>query len=145
MDDDRHWPAAAKGKERKVKSEGRGEKPADLAAAYGAKDAKGQPVSLTLEKLNVNFDDNVYYSAPGQRLLHWGVAWKRNQAYATPVAFGEALGIETGGRTLQPSFSDPQALDFRVPPGVMKALRGSYPKGAVPGVRLGVRENAQGG
>lgn len=133
INDDRHWPKGTP-----LNGSASAAKPGDLAAAYGAKTDAGQPVSLSLEALNFRFDDNAYYAAPGQGMLHWGTTWKRNVAYATPAAFGKDLGIERGGRVVAPRFADPDALDFRVPPGVKKVLGESYPKGAVPGVRLGV-------
>jgi hypothetical protein len=141
VSDERHWPKGGGQRTddgRRRTDDGRREaRPGDIAAAYVAKDEKGQPVGLSLDQLNLHFRDNLYYAAPGQGMLHWGVAWKRNKAYATPAAFGEELGIEAGSRILPPRFADPAALDFRVPPGVMNQIRANYPKDSIPGVKLG--------
>lgn len=138
INDERHWPASMKREERRVKSEEQEDKPGNLAADYVAKDEKGQPTGLTLEKLDLSFRDNLYYAAPGQGMIRWGVTWKRNEAYPAPAAFAKALGISEGERLFQPGFADLHTLDFRVPPEVMKAIRPNYPKGEVPGVKLGV-------
>jgi hypothetical protein len=109
MKDGRHWPA--KGNE---KTEG-----------------------LTLEKLRIVFLDNDYFAGPGQGWFEWGVNWGRHKSYSTLRDFQTDLGIDQGGRVLDPAFANLNALDCRLPVGKMTALRQNYPKGPVPGVILG--------
>ncbi|MBW3622284.1 MAG: right-handed parallel beta-helix repeat-containing protein [Armatimonadetes bacterium] len=140
VNDERHWP---KGTAKAAGGTDSAAKPDNLAAEYVAKDERGQPTGLSLEKLNFRFANNVYVAKPHQGMIHWGVTWKRHEKYPTPAAFAKALGIETGARALLPGFADLHMLDFRVPPEVMKRIRENYPKGTVPGVNLGVLPKAK--
>jgi hypothetical protein len=65
------------------------------------------------------------------------VSWRRHKSYAALREFQSDLGVDTGGQVLDPGFADTLQLDFRLPAELLAALRDSYPKGTVPGVKLG--------
>ncbi len=116
MKDNRHWPG--------------GNDKADQSS-----DGK----DLTLEKLRLHFEENVYCAGPGQGWFEWGVTWRRHQSYSALNEFQSALGIDTASSVLDPHFNDMAALDLRVSGDVMARLAQCYPRGPVPGVLLGVR------
>ena len=65
--DNRHWPAKSSPT---GQSSGAADiRPADIAEPYVAKNSDGEPRSLTLEALRLQFNDNVYFAAPGQGLV----------------------------------------------------------------------------
>lgn len=70
--------------------------------------------------------------------VKWGTTWARHKSYDSLAAFEEELGIERGGRVLDPGFAGLAELDFRLAAEGMAELEESYPKGPVPGVRLGL-------
>ena len=111
MADDRHWPA---------------------------KD-QSQPGGLTLETLRLYFVENVYFADVGQGGFEWGVSWRRHKSYATLPEFQTDLGMDHGGRTLNPAFANLSALDCRLSPQGTAALKQNYPEGPVPGVILGAQ------
>ena len=113
-------------------------KPDDLAGAYVAKSSDGQPQGLTLERLRLRFENNVYSAAPGQGWFKWGPSWARNKTLAGVDEFQMELGIDAGGAVLNPEFADPLQLDFRLSAESMRRCQDSYPQGTIPGVRLGV-------
>ena len=127
MQDNRHWPAAAK--------------PGAGAAAGSANAAEpvGQRAGLTLEALHLGFEENVYWAAPGERWFEWGVAWGHHQSYGSLAEFQVALAIDRGSRTRDPGFADALARDYRLTREAMEKVAGAYPQGPVPGVRLGLR------
>lgn len=127
------WPAGS----RDSGSAASGVKPGDLAGAYVARDLKSRPEGLTLEKLNIRFENNIYFAAPGQGMIGWGTTWSRHKRYATLAEFATDLKIDAGGKILEPAFTGPSRLDFRLPRGVMKNFEGNYPQGTVPGTLLG--------
>lgn len=137
MKDNRHWPAGSQPTNQPA--QGSTLKPADIAGAYGARTKSGQPEGLTLENLRLRFENNVYFAAPGQGWFNWGTMWARHENYAGLGQFQSGLGIDTGGRVLEPKFADVLQLDFRLSAEDMRPIEGSYPEGPVPGVQLGVR------
>jgi hypothetical protein len=132
--DKRHWPAKAASSD--TSNDGAERAAADLAADYAAKTGEGQPQNLSLEKLHLLFEDNVYFAAPGQRLFQWGPLWSEHRWFETVDQFRAALGIDRGGQTVEVQFADLLSRDLRLAPGADAALRRCYPHGAVPGVRL---------
>jgi hypothetical protein len=114
IEDERHWPAAAQ----------QGE------AARGGGD-------LSLEKLDLKFQSNAYYAAPGQGLLNWGVPWREHREYASLDDVRRELELDEGGAVTQPGFADYAARDLRVPADSTIVSMGCYPRGPVPGVTLG--------
>jgi hypothetical protein len=96
------------------------------------------PHGMALEDLRLQFVGNVYVAGAGQRLVGWGPTWSRHEIYATLAEFQTSLGIDTGGRVLEPSLVNVRAGNFRLPAATMKELQGAYPRGTVPGCELGV-------
>jgi hypothetical protein len=98
-----------------------------------------EPAGLTLEKLNLTFENNVYYAGPGQGLINWGTTWdERSRRYASLDEVRSELRLDSGSVIAEPDFADITARDFRVPAGSKLLSMGCYPKGDVPGVKLGV-------
>jgi parallel beta-helix repeat protein len=134
--DHRHWPAGRA----PTKPTGTATpEPGDLAGAYTTKSEEGQPQGLTLEKLRLQFERNVYFAAPGQGWFKWGPTWTRHKSYASLREFQSDLGLDAGGQALDPSFADVLQLDFRLRPEIMARVKESYPQGPVPGIMLGVK------
>ncbi len=115
-DDGRQWPAAS--------------------PLYQSARNKGP----SLESLHIRFADNLYDPPPDQAFFHWGVGWKPNKAYATLEEVRGGLGLEQGGRVAHLVVHDGLTRDLRVPPDSPALALGAYPRGEVPGVRLGVLE-----
>lgn len=126
--DNRHWPA--KDASPTAGSTGSAAaNPGDVAAGYGAKDDRGQPVGLNLENLNIRFENNAYFANPGQGLFKWGTAWGRHRQYETVAEFQAALGIDRSGSFVVPAFVDFQSRDFRLRPDAGRLLRENHPQG----------------
>ncbi len=137
MTDGRQWPGGtfmATGNPTGNKS-----KAADIASPYVAKNNDGQPKGLTLEKLRLAFQQNVYFAGTGQGWFEWGVSWKQHKSYSKLSDFDADLGIDQDSRTLDPGFANLSALDLRLKPELMAALRQNYPQEPVPGVTLGMQ------
>jgi hypothetical protein len=133
VNDGRHWPAGqGGGKATATRSAGN-------ADAYVANPNGGQPQGLTLEKLRLSFQDNVYFAAPGQGAFEWGVSWGRHKSFARLADFRAELGLDAGGRVLEPGFADLRAWDYRLSPEALGQLKANYPQGPVPGVLLGIK------
>jgi hypothetical protein len=128
--DNRHWPA----RDAASRIEGRGTTDSNNATA----DASTQ--SLTLDKLRLRFENNIYFAAPGRGWFKWGPTWSRHKSYPGLSEFQSDLGIDAGSRVLDPAFADSLPLDFRVREETMALLKENYPRGPVPGVTLGVRQ-----
>ncbi|MBN2136854.1 MAG: right-handed parallel beta-helix repeat-containing protein [Sedimentisphaerales bacterium] len=93
---------------------------------------------LSLEKLALKFQENCYFAAGGEGLFNWGVTWKKHKRYSTPGQVRSELGLEDGSIISAPKFRDYWGLDLSLPAGSEAVEMGCYPRGAVPGVRLGV-------
>lgn len=133
ISDGRHWPATIQEPGEKEK----GKADQDLAAAYNAKDASGVPAGLSLEKLKITFENNLYSAQPWQGLFNWGVTWKHHRKYTKLGEVQHELKLENGSRTADFKFEDYLTRDFRVPTDSPALKMGCYPKGDVPGVKLG--------
>ena len=134
--DNRHWPANLS-----TRTSGGSANPAAVTGSAtnpAAASPAGQPEGLMLEKLRLQFAENVYFAAPGQGWFNWGVSWGRHKRYASLAEFQADLGIDTAGAVLDPGFANPAAGDYRLPSERMARLKQSYPQGPVPGVALGV-------
>jgi hypothetical protein len=105
---------------------------------WPAEEGKGQPGGLTLEELSLTFRDNIYSTGPGQELFNWGVTWMENKRYGQLDDVRDALNLEQGSILVEFAFRDFSDLDFRVPSDSPALHRGCYPRGNVPGVRLGI-------
>ncbi|MHC4438195.1 MAG: hypothetical protein ACYS3S_12610 [Planctomycetota bacterium] len=93
---------------------------------------------LSLEKLALTLRDNLYYAGPGAELFNWGVTWMKNKRYNNLEQVQEELGLEHGSRITEFAVSDFSALDLRVPANSPAIKMKCYPKGAIPGVQLGI-------
>jgi hypothetical protein len=113
VSDDRHWPA---------------------------QDNDGNDNGLSLEKLKLTLKDNLYFAGPGAELFNWGVTWKKNKRYNSLEQVQNELGLEKGSRLAELAFNDFSSLDFRVPADSPALKMGCYPKGTIPGVKLGIIE-----
>jgi hypothetical protein len=67
------------------------------------------------------------------------VEWKRHKKYATLADARAELKFEKEGRAIELQFQDFSARDFRVSADSLLIKAGCYPRGDVPGVKLGVR------
>src|ERR1019366_4238509 len=133
-----HWPAQAM--EHPAVQAGDAPKPGEIAGPDAANNRDAQPGGLTLEKLRLSFVDNIYFAGAGQGWFEWGITWGRHKSYSNLSDFQTGLGLDKGGRVLDPAFANLNALDCRLKPVVMAALRQSYPKDPVPGVILGEQQ-----
>ena len=58
-------------------------------------------MGLTLEKLNITFENNLYDARPWQGLFHWGVDWKRHKEYSSLDDVRSELNFESGGQAAE--------------------------------------------
>jgi hypothetical protein len=124
--DQRHWPAATQADAG----------PASLESSSPASAGEPHPPK-SLEQLQLKFQDNVYFAAPGQVWFGWGVTWGRHKTFPGLADFQAGLGIDTGSRAAHPGFANPLAHDYRLTRQTMQQLQPNYPQGSVPGVLLG--------
>jgi hypothetical protein len=127
ISDERHWPVAMR---EKLPPELEG----SAAPAPGGED-------LSLPKLGLRLRRNLYAVSVGQGGFRWGVPWQQHEFYDGPDALRQAqqrLGMEQGSVAAPIIFANWRALDFRVPANSPALQRKSYPRGEVPGVKLGV-------
>jgi hypothetical protein len=126
--DERHFPSPIPGK-------------VTLKTDEIKRDENGQPVGLTLEDLNIRFENNSYFAYPNQGMIKWGPSFSKNQrVYPTVAEFQKDLKIDAGGKTIEPMFYNLLARDYRLSKKTMTILKGNYPKGTVPGVNLGTQQ-----
>jgi hypothetical protein len=130
INDERHWPA--------VMQHGAENDKGVIARDRTADDPAGEPVGLNLEVLKFTFENNLYWAQPWQALFVWGVGWKRHRTYGTLDDVRSELKLESGGQTADLVVADERARDFRVPAESQALKMGCYPRGDVPGVRLGI-------
>ncbi|UCC99935.1 MAG: right-handed parallel beta-helix repeat-containing protein [Phycisphaerales bacterium] len=100
-------------------------------------DPDSEDAGLSLEGLRLTFEDNLYCPGPGQGLFKWGAPWKRNEKYGRLDAVREELGLGQGSEVAEFDVLNYAGLDFRVPADSPALSKGCYPRGDVPGVRLG--------
>ncbi len=126
ISDERHWPKA-------MQTNQGGEVDGDLD------DSDKQASSgLSLERLNLSFERNLYWAGPGQGLFNWGVTWKRHKKYGSLDDVFRELGLEKGSASIEFEVKDFSGLDLRIGPNSPAVKMGCYPRGEVPGVRLGI-------
>jgi hypothetical protein len=136
VDDGRHWPALLQDAAEKAQGKAARAPAADVPAT--AKESASGPVGLTLEALKLTFANNIYCAQPWQPLFVWGVEWKRHRTYATLDDVRSELKLESGSQTADFLVADPLIRDFRVPRESLMLKMGCYPRGDVPGVKLGI-------
>jgi hypothetical protein len=128
IDDERHWP--------KSMQEGSSNKQSQT----DNNSAKGPPSGSALADLKLNLRDNIYYPGPGQGLFNWGVTWKRHKRYLDLETVYRELSFGQGSRIVDIGIKDFHKLDLRIPMDSPARKMQCYPKGNVPGVRLGKYE-----
>ncbi len=92
---------------------------------------------LSLADLRLTFENNLYCPGPGQELFNWGITWKRNQRYDNLDTVREELGLGQGSEVAELGTENYAGFHFRVPAGSPALSKDCYPRGDVPGVRLG--------
>jgi hypothetical protein len=120
VDDGRHWPVSLRHAEQ----------------APSPRGSQGQS-HLTLEKLAIHLEHNFYHAEPWQGLFGWGVDWKRHKKYQRLEDVAAELNLEAGSQAGPLAFGDFAARDFRMPAESLPLRLGCYPRGEVPGVKLG--------
>jgi len=130
-----HWP-------RTMQKDGKDavdDKPlADIAAAYKAGAEGRKPDSMTLEGLRLRFVGNLFHQAGTQKLVQWGTSWHFHKRWDNLADAQATLGIFEGNVEAVVQFADTRSLDLRVHTDSPALKAGCYPRGDVPGVRLGV-------
>jgi hypothetical protein len=109
---------------------------------FDVKDNRHWPASrdskdLTLEKLNLRFEKNIYFALENQGWFKWGPTWSRHESFPTLSKFQQALRIDSGSETIDPVFAGFRRLDLRVSAANMDMIQERYPRGPVPEVTLG--------
>lgn len=134
MADHSYWPRALQ----EVKTGKRPEAKQPLPARTDLDRLEKRPAGLSLEDLNLRLSANVYATKPGQGLYQWGCLFDSHEKYQTLVEVERTLSLESGSRVESVTFRDWATLDLRVPRSSPLLSLGCYPRGEVPGVRLGV-------
>ncbi len=106
---------------------------AQLAGWFDVGDERHWPPKLA--NLKLDHAGNVYFAAPGQGMVQWGPTWAKHKRYATLAETQKDLSLDATSVAADPRFADVAARDFRVPADSPSAK--AYPRGEVPGVRLG--------
>ncbi|HEV7298474.1 MAG TPA: right-handed parallel beta-helix repeat-containing protein [Tepidisphaeraceae bacterium] len=132
----RYWPAAIQGEMQESLAKGM----VDNAEAYKAKHRGGVPDDLSLETLNLKFENNLLWPSGKGTLWNWGLPWAKHRRYADLEAVRHELSLDSGSTMAAFEFANFPQRDFRVPADSPALQMGAYPKGEVPGVRLGKLE-----
>ena len=103
------------------------------AVDYQARDEKGQPIGLSLEKLNIKVDSNIYQGGTAPDLYQWS-----ELKFQSLDQINRELKFEADGKIIDPQFADWKNLDLRVPEDSPLLKMRSYPQGKIPGVKLGI-------
>jgi hypothetical protein len=130
--DQRHWPATLQ----QASSGGNERPPGDMAEAFQSQRLDGTPTGLSLEKLNLVFDGNLYAVQTGGVLFTWGTPWGRHRTYTTLDEVRAELQLESGHVIERLPFANYHARDFQLPADHPALTLQSYPQGEVPGVKL---------
>lgn len=104
-----------------------------LAQEYMDKMAVSGQGPLHLGLLNFVINGNVYWGSDKVPLMRWG----NLLTYQNLADLRAGEGFEKDGVVLDPQFADWKNLDLRVPADSPLLKMGCYPKGEVPGVKLG--------
>ena len=126
--DERHWPKSTQAIPLVATPQG-------VSSNAGT----GTPqTALSLEDLNLKFENNLYCPALGQGLFNWGTAWKKHQYYETLETVQNELSLDQNSQVAEFHVEDFAALDLRIPADSPAITMGCYAHGPVPGVLLGV-------
>ncbi|MBN1361214.1 MAG: right-handed parallel beta-helix repeat-containing protein [Sedimentisphaerales bacterium] len=97
----------------------------------------GEEPSLSLADLDLVFENNLYCPGPGQGLFNWGVTWKKHTRYPDLESVRRELRLGQGSEVIDFTVQNLAGLDLRVPATSPAVTKECYPRGEVPGVRLG--------
>ncbi|BCM89152.1 hypothetical protein IAD21_00996 [Abditibacteriota bacterium] len=114
---------------------------ADFARDYQANLDRGAPTGLSLEKLNIRFNNNLYDPGDSGAVFHWGTDWRYHEYFDGTDGLPKLrarLGMEQGGVVAPFPFADYLTRDFRVPAGSTALKMKAYPQGNIPGALTGV-------
>lgn len=95
---------------------------------------------LSLEDLKLSLSGNLYCPGPGQGLFNWGVTWKRHKKFPDLETVRTELGLAQNSIVARFPAANIAGLDMRIPDNCPTLLKACYPRGPVPGVRLGIRD-----
>jgi len=127
LGDERHWPRSMQTNQFVVTPSG-----VSSDALTGT-----LQTAPSLEDLNLRLENNLYWPGPGHGLFHWGVTWKRHQKYDNLDSVRSELSLAPGSEVKEFHVENYAALDLRVPADSPAVKMDCYPRGSVPGVRLG--------
>ncbi|MBT4816577.1 MAG: DUF1565 domain-containing protein [Lentisphaerae bacterium] len=113
-----HWPKAA-GKQ---------------TAEQGQEPPKG----MSLEDMGFVLEHNLFAMRHGELLYQWGCTWDEHLKLSRLQDVWQQLGLERGSLQAPLQFADWHARDLRLPADSPALTGKRYPRGDVPGVRLGV-------
>jgi hypothetical protein len=102
--------------------------------------APNTKTEFSLEKLKFSIHDNVYAIAEGEGVFRWGADWKHHEYFDGADALDRVrreLKLEQRSIFAPLIFVDLAARDFRVSANSPARKMKAYPRGEVPGVRLG--------
>jgi hypothetical protein len=133
VQDQRHWPRSMQNHSIDKPSQSLSDQPKPDSSRRKTE----HPVGLALENLELTFENNLYCPAPGQELFNWGVTWKRHKRFQELAQVRDQLRLEGGSKLVELSFKNFSGLDLRVPTESPVIKLNCYPRGNVPGVRLG--------
>ncbi|MHB8952353.1 MAG: right-handed parallel beta-helix repeat-containing protein [Pirellulaceae bacterium] len=137
--DERAWPAGLQQSASVVDNETAGnETVKSVTSPDGSIGPLTGTVVLALDMLHFSFENNLYVVHPSQGLFNWGSEWSRHKKYANLDDVRRELKLDTGGRVGDCGIPNYHSRDFRVPASASAVQMRCYPKGDVPGVRLGV-------
>ena len=138
--DERHWPKSLQkfgGREKadyQINND-------DMMKQVEADQKNGGPTGLSLEKMNIQFQNNLYDLSETGGGFRWGAAWRRHEYFDNSDAMQKVqamLGLEKGSVVAPFQFNDYVTRDFRVPANSLALKMKSYPVGPIPGALTGV-------
>jgi hypothetical protein len=103
--------------------------------------APNTKTDFSLEQLKLFLHDNVYAVVEGEGVFRWGADWKHHEYFDGLDALDRVrreLKLEERSILAPLVFVDLAARDFRVPRNSPARKMNAYPRGEVPGVRLGI-------
>ena len=113
--DERHWPRLMQ------------------TASAGAR-------PLSLEDLNLTFENNLYCPGPNQGLFNWGTTWKRHREFRSLDEVRRELSLARNSAVADFHVRDYSSLDLRVRANTPAVTMGCYSAGSIPRVRLGIAD-----
>ncbi|NWG12507.1 MAG: hypothetical protein HXY20_03120 [Acidobacteria bacterium] len=101
------------------------------------------PRGLSLESLNLKMEDNLYAAGDGHDIFIWGARAKSPRVYSSLDAVRKELNLEQGSVLGDFACRNLSALDFRVQADSPAVKMGCYPKGTIPGAKIGILSDAR--